>query len=114
MNLTYKTKRLGYKNDARVPYACAGWNDAAHGLPIDYKLLDRAPSPACAQSYEMARLRVLALRMAGLPVPNWRSARAVPPAIHAAITLTNSFNSMARAEGAGFWPTGSKYWREAA
>lgn len=113
-NTPYKTRRLGFTGDVRVPFSWAGWNDAMQGRPMDYKLLDRALSPACAHAYETARLRVLALRAAGLPVPRWNSVKHVPPAIHAAISLTNSFNAMARAEGAGIWPTGQKYWRAAA
>jgi hypothetical protein len=114
MNVPYKTRRLGFAGDPRVPFAWAGWNDARDGKPMDYYLIDRAPTVACAQAYETARLRVMALRDAGLPVPRWNSMKAVPPAIHAALSLTNSLQAMARDEGAAYWPTGSKHWREAA
>lgn len=114
MNIPYKTRRLGYADDPRVPFAWAGWNDALHGKPIDYYLLDRAPNPACAFAYETARYRVMALRDAKLTVPRWNSMKSVPPAIHAALSLTNSLQIMARDEGTPYWPTGSKYWRAAA
>lgn len=113
-NIPHKTRRLGYAGDPRVPFAWAGWNDALAGRPIDYLLLDRAPTPVCAHAYETARFRVLALRDAGLTVPRWNSMKSVPPAIHAALSLTNSLQVMARAEGNAYWPTGSKYWMAAA
>ncbi len=40
---------------------------------MDYCLLDRAPTPACAHTYETARFRVMALRDAGLKVPRCKS-----------------------------------------
>lgn len=113
-NIPYQTRRLGFAGDPRVPFAWAGWNDALAGRPFDYYLIDRAPTPACAQAYETARYRVLALRDAGLTVPRWNSMKTVPPAIHAAISLTNSFQVMARAEGTAYWPTGPNHWRAAA
>lgn len=114
MNIPHKTRRLGYAGDPRVPFAWAGWNDALNGKTMDYYLLDHAPSPACAQAYETARYRVMALRDAKLNVPRWNSMKSVPPAIHAALSLTNSLQAMARDEGAAYWPTGAKYWRAAA
>jgi hypothetical protein len=114
MNVPYKTRRLGFAGDPRVPFAWAGWNDALNGKPLDYYLLDRAPTPACAQAYETARYRVMALRDAKLTVPRWNSMKVVPPAIHAALSLTNSLQAMARDEGAPYWPTGNKFWRAAA
>jgi len=114
MNVPYKTRRLGYAGDPRVPFAWAGWNDAMSGKPMDYYLLDRAPSVACAHAYETARFRVIALRDAKLPVPRWNSMKSVPGAVHAALSLTNSLQVMACSEGAPYWPAGSKYWREAA
>lgn len=114
MNVPYKTRRLGFAGDPRVPFAWAGWNDALNGKPLDYYLLDRAPTPACAQAYETARYRVMALRDAKLNVPRWNSMKVVPPAIHAALSLTNSLQAMARDEGAPYWPTGNKFWRAAA
>ena len=56
----------------------------------------------------------MALRDAGLTVPRWNAMKSVPPAIHAALSLTNSLQVMARAEGKPYWPTGSRYWMEAA
>ena len=113
-NVPYKTRRLGFAGDPRVPFAWAGWNDALNGKPMDYYLLDRAPSVACAQAYETARFRVMALRDAKLPVPRWNSMKSVPPAIHAALSLSNSLQRMAMDEGTGYWPSGPKFWREAA
>ena len=114
MNVLYKTRRLGYAGDPRVPFAWAGWNDALNGKPMDYYLLDRAPSMACAHAYETARFRVMALRDAGLTPPRWNSMKSVPGAIHAALSLSNSLQVMSRNEGAPYWPTGSNYWRPAA
>ena len=114
MNIIHKTRRLGFAGDPRVPFAWAGWNDASGGKAMDYYLIDRAPTPACAQAYETARLRVMALRDAGLKPPRWNSMKSVPPAIHAALSLSNSLQTLARIEGAPYWPTGSKYWMEAA
>jgi hypothetical protein len=114
MNVPHKTRRLGYAGDPRVPFAWAGWNDARDGKPMDYYLIDRAPTVACAQAYETARLRVMALRDAGLPVPRWNSMKAVPPAIHTALSLANSLNRMNLKEGKGYWPAGSDFWSEAA
>ena len=74
-NIPHKTRRLGYAGDPRVPFAWAGWNDALAGRPLDYYLLDCAPSPVCAHAYETARYRVMALRDAGLPV--WSAKRPV-------------------------------------
>lgn len=107
-------QRLGFAGDPRVPFSWAGWNDALNGKPMDYYLLDRAPSVACAQAYETARFRVMALRDAGLTVPRWNSMKTVPPAIHAALSLTNSLNVMNLKEGTGYWPSGPNFWREAA
>jgi len=114
MNNSNNKARLGYSGDPRVPFAWAGWNDALHGKPMDYYLIDRAPHPSCATSYEIARFRVMALRKAGLPIPAWKSMKSVPPMIHKAYTLTNSLNKMSRNEGAGYWPVGIYGWREAA
>jgi hypothetical protein len=114
MNVPYKTRRLGFAGDPRVPFAWAGWNDALSGKALDYYLIDRAPTPACAQAYETARLRVMALRNAGLKTPRWSSMKSVPPAVHAALAVANKLQSLAQFEGAPYWPTGSKYWREAA
>ena len=113
-NVTHKTRRLGYAGDIRVPFAWAGWNDALKGWPMDYYLIDKAPSVSCAQAYETARFRVMALRDAGLPVPRWNSMKSVPPAIHAALSLSNSLQRMAMDEGAGYWPIGHRYWMAAA
>ena len=114
INIPHKTRRLGFAGDPRVPFSWAGWNDALLGRPMDYHLLDRAPHPACATSYELARLRVMALRDAGLPIPRWNSMKSVPPAIHAALSLSSSLNSMSRAEGKGYWPVGPNHWMAAA
>lgn len=114
MNVPYKTRRLGYAGDPRVPFAWAGWNDALNGKPMDYYLLDRAPSMACAHAYETARFRVMALRDVGLTAPRWNSMKSVPGAIHAALSLSNSLQVMSRNEGTPYWPTGSNYWRPAA
>jgi hypothetical protein len=114
MNRSYKKQNLGYRGDPRVPFAWAGWNDALHGKPLDYYLLDRAPTPVCAAAYETARLRVMALRDAKLPIPSWRSMKSVPTAIHSAILLANSLNKMARGDQKGYWPVGANGWREAA
>ena len=113
-NMHSRVRRLGYAGDPRVPFAWAGWNDALAGRPLDYYLLDRAPTPACAHSYEIARYRVMALRDAGLTVPQWHNMKSVPPAIHAALSLANSLQVMAHAEGTAYWPTGPKDWRPAA
>ena len=114
INKSSGKQRLGFAGDPRIPFAWAGWNDALAGRPMDYYLLDRAPTPVCAHAYETARFRVMALRDAGLTVPRWNAMKSVPPAIHAALSLTNSLQVMARAEGKPYWPTGSKYWMEAA
>lgn len=114
MNNSSVKHRLGYAGDPRVPFAWAGWNDARDGKPMDYYLLDRAPTPACAHAYETYRYRVMALRNAGLPIPAWKSMKSVPPAIHAAIALSGSLNKMSRDEGAGYWPIGTTGWRAAA
>ena len=114
INKSSGKQRLGFAGDPRVPFSWAGWNDALLGRPMDYHLLDRAPHPACATSYELARLRVMALRDAGLPVPRWNSMKSVPPAIHAALSLSSSLNSMSRAEGKGYWPVGPNHWMAAA
>lgn len=113
INVPYKTRRLGFANDRRVPFAWAGWNDALLGRPMDYHLIDRAPTPACAQAYETSRFRVMALRDAGLPIPRWNSMKSVPPAIHAALSLANSLQRMAMDEGACYWPSGHRYWMAA-
>jgi len=114
MNKSNNKARLGFAGDPRVPFAWAGWNDALHGKPLDYYLLDRAPTPVCAAAYETARLRVMALRDAKLPIPSWRSMKSVPTAIHSAILLANSLNKMARTDHEGYWPVGTSGWREAA
>ena len=113
-NIGSKTRRLGYAGDLRVPFAWAGWNDAMHGRPMDYKLIDHAPNPYCAHSYEIARYRVMALRDAGLTVPRWNSMKTVPPAIHAALSLSGSLQDMANRKGAAYWPMGPKHWKAAA
>jgi len=107
---TRKSHIGGYKGDPRVPYAWKGWNDALFGHPFDYTLLDRAQDSALGGAYETARLRVLALRDAGLPVPFWKSPKSIPRAIDAALSLTSSLNKMARAEQRGFWPIGKSGW----
>jgi hypothetical protein len=81
---------------------------------MDYYLIDRAPHRACAAAYETARYRVMALRDAGLTVSRWKSMQSVPPMIHSAYILSNSLNKMSRDEGAGYWPAGPNFWREAA
>lgn len=113
-NVSPQTLRLGYAGDRRVPFAWAGWNDALKGRPMDYYLIDHAPTPACAHAYETARLRVMALRDAGLPVPAWKNMKGVPPAIRSALSITNSFNAMGRAQGRGYWPVGPSHWMDAA
>ena len=110
-NTNNKKRQLGFRGDPRVAFAQSGWSDAREGRPINYRLLDQAEFHYQAQAYETARFRVMALREAGLPVPVWRSTKTVPPTIHAAINLANSFNSMSRKEGAGYWPIGPKYWQ---
>lgn len=113
MNTKGRFRRIGYRGDIRVPYAQAGWEDARNGRPFDYRFVDTAPDPAAAQSYEIARYRVMALREARLNVPAWNSTRAVPPAIHAAITLTASLNRMSRESDGGYWPVGASGWQPA-
>lgn len=113
-NMRSKGTPLGYAGDRRVPFAWAGWNDALAGHPFNYYLVDRAPNPACAHAYEIARYCVMALRDAKLTVPQWHSLESVPPAIHAAFAISSSFNDMGRAEGKCYWPTGPDHWRAAA
>lgn len=113
MNTVGRKVRLGFRGDVRVPYAQAGWEDARNGRPFDYRFVDTAPNAAAAQSYEVARYRVMALREADLAVPAWNSTRAVPPAIYAAIALAKSFNRMSREKGGGYWPVGASGWQPA-
>ena len=108
-----RKRALGYKSDPRVPYARAGWNDALAGRPYDYALCDRAPSSDCAQAYETARLRVLALQAHGERVPAWRAA-GLGPAVRAAMLTANLMNKAHRMHGTGgFWPVGPNHWQAA-
>ena len=114
MNVSGPTRKIGYKGDARLPYARAGWQDALHGYPFDYSLIDAAPSPAMAHAYESARLRVLILKMSGLPVPKWNSPNGVPPKVREAIARANALNGEARLNGAIMRPIGKAGWQPSA
>jgi len=111
-NISSIKRKLGFSGDPRTSYAQAGWQDALNGRPINYRLLDSGDRFQ-AMAYETARYRVLALRAAGLTVPNWNSARTVPPAVRAAIALANSYNAMGRRDGEGYWPVGPNGWQAA-
>jgi hypothetical protein len=112
-NTGSRKRSLGGLDDPRVPYSRAGWNDAREGRPYDYALCDRAPSPDCATAYEIARLRVMALRAHGERVPAWRAA-GLGPAIRESITTANRMNKAHRESGpGGFWPVGPNYWQAA-
>lgn len=115
LNQGGRKKRIGYRGDGRVPYARQGWEDARQGRPFDYALLDRAADRAFAAAYETMRLRVLALRDAGMTVPQWKSEKSVPPVIHGALTHSGELNKACRkADGRGYWPVGRTGWLPAA
>jgi hypothetical protein len=115
LNQGGRKKRIGYRGDGRVPYARQGWEDARLGRPFDYALLDRATDRAFAAAYETMRLRVLALRDAGLTVPQWKSSKSVPPVIHGALTRTAEMNKAGREDaGRSYWPVGRAGWLPAA
>ncbi|MFN7640459.1 MAG: hypothetical protein ACK5PR_01790 [bacterium] len=111
MNITGAKRRIGYKGDLRVPYAFAGWNDALHNRPFNYSMVDSAPSSYLAIAYESARLRVLALRMAGIPVPKWNTPSSVPPRVHGAFSQATELNKAARIHGTIIFPIGAKGWQ---
>jgi hypothetical protein len=114
MNRGNGKRKLGFQNDTRVPFARAGWNDALHGRPFDYALVDNAPDQACALAYETARLRVMALQAHGERVPAWRAAN-IGPKIREAITTAGLMNKAHRIHGTGgFWPVGPSGHRAAA
>ena len=114
MNISGPKSRIGYKGDARLPYARAGWQDALHGYPFDYSLIDAVQSPQLAQAYESFRLRALILKMAGVPVPKWDSPNGVPPKVREAIARANDLNKEARLNGAIIRPIGKKGWQPSA
>lgn len=106
-NVNSLRRAIGYPGDKRVPYARRGWEDARLGLPFNY---DVAGSRACVAAYEQARLRVLALRDAGLKVPQWKTERGIPSLVRSAYLQTNDINAALNGTGQAYWPVGSGGW----
>ena len=90
---------LKAKNDPRVPYCHAGWEDARNGRPFNYALVDAAPTKARAYAYELGRCRVILLKSLNLAVPAWNANTTVPPKVAAAIKLATSINVDCKRQG---------------
>ena len=107
-----RKRRVGFKGDVRTPYARRGWEDARQGRPFDYALVDRIDS-YCAGSYELMRLRVMALIDAGFNVPRWNTNATMPPAVHGAMDRAMEINAASRRDGICYWPVGATGWQPA-
>lgn len=106
-NISGPRRAIGFPGDKRVPYARRGWEDARLGLPFNY---DVAGSRACVAAYEQARLRVLALRGAGLKVPQWKTESGIPSLVRSAYLRTTDINAALNGTGQAYWPIGPGGW----
>ena len=106
-NVNGPRRAIGYPGDKRVPYARRGWEDARLGLPFNY---DVVGSRACVAAYEQARLRVFALRGAGLKVPQWKTERGIPSLVRSAYLRANDINGAMTGTGQAYWPIGPGGW----
>ncbi len=95
-----RAERLKARGDYRTPYIRAGWESARKGQPFDYALIDSAVNQWAASAYETGRQIVLALRLAGEPVPAWR-AQSVTPTIQTAMQTAALVNRAHIVHGTG-------------
>ena len=99
-NTQGKAQTLQREGDYRTPYIRAGWEDARKGMPFNYDLVDRAINHHAGMGYETGRQLVLALRLAGEPVPAWR-AQSVTPTISEAMRTAALVNRAHIIHGSG-------------
>lgn len=112
-NMNSRHRKLGYKGDARVPFARLGWEDARLGMPFRYDIAGASRVQMAA--YENCRMRVLVLREKGVAVPAWNVQTSVPPKVRSAINaIQEDHSEIVRSGGCSWFAHGDRYWQPAA